>query len=60
MQLNEYALYKNDLLLDIGTIPHLSAKFRIKERSVRFYATPSYQKRVKKGLCLVKIESEDE
>ena len=51
----EYALYKGDELLDIGTLEYLSKKYNIKKRSLIFYGTPTYQKRTsKKGKRLVK------
>lgn len=44
-----YALYKNDTLLDIGTIKELSEKFKIKENTIRYYGTPTYKNRGKKN-----------
>ena len=46
---NEYALYKGDKLLEIGTIKELSEKLDVKEKTLRFYATPSYYKRAEKS-----------
>ena len=41
----EYALYKGDELIIIGTIKEIADYLGIKEDSVRFYNTPSYKKR---------------
>lgn len=54
--MKEYALYKGDKLLDIGSLKYLSHKFNIKIRSLLYYQTPTYQKRTsKKGKRLVKV-----
>lgn len=52
----EYALYKGDELLGIGTLQELSKQFGVKVKSLLFYQTPAYRKRTseKKGKRLVK------
>lgn len=35
--MKEYALYKGDKLLDIGTLKELSDKFKVKTRTLLFY-----------------------
>lgn len=40
----EYALYKGDDLLDMGTLEYLSKKFNIKRKSLLFYQSPAYRK----------------
>ena len=52
----EYALYKGDRLLDIGTIEYLSKKFGVKKKTLLFYQTPSYRKRTseKNGKRIIK------
>lgn len=52
----EYALYKGDELLGIGTLETLSKEFGIKIKSLLFYQTPTYKKRTseKKGKRLIK------
>ena len=52
----EYALYKGDELLDVGTLEYLSKKFNIKKRTLLFYQSSTYRKRTseKKGRRLVR------
>lgn len=52
----EYALYKDDELLDMGTLDYLSKKFNIKRKSLLFYQSPAYKRRTseKKGRRLVR------
>lgn len=45
-----YALYKMNDCLGIGTIKELCKEFKIKEKSMRFYLTPTYKKRIKGNL----------
>lgn len=47
--MKEYALYKGETCLGIGTITELSKKFKVKEKTIKFYKTPSYKKRIKRG-----------
>lgn len=44
-----YALYKGDDILTIGTIKELSDYLGVKESTIKFYSTPTYRKRNKKG-----------
>lgn len=43
--MKEYALYKGDECLGIGTLEELSIKFGIKRKTLLFYKTPAYLKR---------------
>lgn len=54
----EYALYKGDELLSIGTIRELAEQFKVGERTILFYMTPTYQKRTSesKGRRLIKLD----
>ena len=45
----EYALYKGDNLIMIGTIKELAEAQKVKEDTIRFYSTPTNKKRDKKG-----------
>ena len=56
--MKEYALYKGDKLLDIGTLKELSDKFKVKTRTLLFYQTPTQSKRTSKnkGRRLIKLE----
>ncbi len=43
----EYALYKGEELLAIGTKKELAEKFNVKESTITFYMTPTKLKRSK-------------
>lgn len=45
----EYALYKGEELLAIGTKKELAAKFNLKERTVGYYGTPAHKRRSEKS-----------
>lgn len=45
----EYALYKGDECLGIGTIKELAQKFNVKEKTISFYSSPAYLKRREKS-----------
>lgn len=54
-----YAMYKGEQCLAIGTIIQLSKELGVSIQTIRFYLTPSYKKRVKKGKNrreLIKVE----
>lgn len=62
--MKEYALYKGDELLSIGTISEIAEEQNIKERTVKFYKTPIYEKRIKsrkskKARILIEIEESE-
>lgn len=48
-KIKEYALYKDDDLLALGTIGEIAKELKILEQTVRTYMTPSYQKRTKRS-----------
>ncbi len=56
----EYALYRGDDMIAIGTIAELAKARGVKEDTIRFYGAPIYQKRGRgtngKRLALVKLE----
>ncbi len=56
--MNEYALYKGDELLDVGTLEYLVKKFNVKIKTLLFYQTPTQKKRTSenKGRRLVRLE----
>lgn len=55
----EYALYQGDELLIIGTIDEIAKSRGLKKRKYVFdYGTPSYAKKTKNGLKLIKLEDE--
>lgn len=45
MPVKEYALYKGENMLAIGTLQEIANEMKIKINSVRYIKTPSYQKR---------------
>ena len=48
----EYAIYKGDKFLDIGTAEELAKKFNVTANNIRFLSTPSAKKRRKnKKIC---------
>lgn len=55
--MKEYALYKGDELLAMGTKREIAEQLRISVRSVTCYGTPSYAQRTseKNGRRLVKL-----
>ena len=44
--MQEYAMYKGDELLSIGTLREISQELNIKMNTLRFYLSPTYKKRV--------------
>lgn len=54
-----YAMYKGEDCIAMGTIIQLSKQLGVSIQTIRFYLTPSYKKRVKKGKNrreLIKVE----
>ena len=61
----EYALYKGDNFVDIGTISELSERYNISEKTLRWYSTPCYKKKLEnkkniKSYIVCKIEGEED
>ena len=55
--MNEYALYKGDELLAMGTVREIAKQLGIREKTIRFYGSPSQEKRSSnKARRLIKIE----
>ena len=48
-KLKEYALYKGENLLIIGTLKEIAKNQCVKEKTILFYKTPTYLKRRKKS-----------
>ncbi|MBC1815583.1 hypothetical protein [Listeria seeligeri] len=56
----EYAMYKGDNLLLIGTLTELADFKNVTRDTILFYMSNSYKKRVgDSGLCVIKIEDEE-
>jgi mannitol/fructose-specific phosphotransferase system IIA component len=47
-KLNEYAVYKGDSLIVIGTIKECAEHMGVLQKTVRYYLTPTYEKRLAK------------
>lgn len=47
--MKQYALYKGDTLLAIGTPLQIAYKMGVKLRTITFYKTPTYKRRRSKG-----------
>lgn len=45
--MKQYALYKGEKLLAMGTIYQIAEQLGLKYHSVYFYTTPCYKKRIK-------------
>lgn len=45
--MREYALYKGDECLAIGTIKEIAEKMNVKPKTISFYKTPVYKRRCK-------------
>jgi len=59
--MNEYAVYKGDEMLVLGTLEHCAKELNIKPENVLFYKTPTYLKRTTEetGRRLVVLKEED-
>lgn len=57
----EYALYRGDEFLDLGTVKYLAEKLNIQEGTIRLFATPSYRKKTEKSespMIVIRIEDD--
>lgn len=58
----EYALYKGEELLAIGKVDEIAEQMGVKEKTIQYYQTPTWQKRCKKEnskrRVLIKIEGD--
>ncbi|CAM3605350.1 hypothetical protein ERUR111494_02480 [Erysipelothrix urinaevulpis] len=58
--MNEYALYKGDDFITIGTAQELSDYLNVKKNTIYFLATPENKRRNKGNrLVVVKIEEDE-
>lgn len=44
----EYAIYKGDKFIDIGTAKELAEKCNVKPETIAYYSSPAYLKRLEK------------
>jgi len=63
----EYAIYRGEEFLDIGTAVDLSKKFEVSTATILFWASPTHLRRIKKKdgalgdqKIVIKIEEEEE
>lgn len=55
----EYAMYRGDQFIDLGTVTYLAEKYHKKKKSLKFLGTPSAHKRsTKNSLLLYRIEND--
>ncbi|HEL8941512.1 TPA: hypothetical protein U0G25_002771 [Listeria monocytogenes] len=55
--MTEYALYKGDELLLIGTLTELAEFKNVKRETILFYATPAYRRKTtEKALRVLKLD----
>ncbi|HDX9587611.1 TPA: hypothetical protein ROX98_000526 [Bacillus pseudomycoides] len=65
MSLKEYVVYKGESLICIGTIKECAQHMGVLPATVRFYMTPSYQRRLDKRkkarnyLTVTKLEDDE-
>lgn len=53
----EYALYKGDKLVVIGTVKEIAKKLDVSEKTVFFFGSPTYKKRTTENARrLIKID----
>lgn len=58
----EYALYKGDEFIDLGTIEELAERMGVAPKTIRHYQTPTYKKKGKDDFnrkVLIKIERDN-
>lgn len=60
-KIQEYALYKGEEFLCMGTAREIAEEMGIKKTTVYFYLSPSYKKRMKKnGKVLIRLDDEED
>lgn len=47
--MKEYAIYKGEEILTIGTAREIAKQLKVKESTVYFWSTPAYKKRTRKN-----------
>ena len=57
--MKEYALYKGEECLAIGTIKEIAEQMNVKIRTIQFYTTPTYKKRCKNSINRLTLISLD-
>ena len=52
-KLVEYALYKGDEFIDIGTKDYLAKKINVSEKTITFYSSHAHLRRIKASAWIV-------
>ena len=56
-KVKDYAIYKGDRFIDLGSVRYLAKKMNVKEETIKFYSTPTYQKRTGgRGYVVIRIK----
>ena len=56
----EYALYRGDEFIMVGTVAEIAEKQHVKENTIKFYASPCHRRRTKrKGYILIKVDDDE-
>lgn len=58
-RMKEYALYKGDKFIDIGTKEYLANLLNVRKETIEFYASPTQLKRNKDN-CYVVVRIDDD
>lgn len=58
-KIKEYALYKGDKFIDIGTKEYLAKLLNVRKETIEFYASPTQLKRNKDN-CYVVVRIDDD
>jgi len=59
--MKEYALYKGDTFIDLGSKKKLAERIGVKISTITFYMSPTYKKRgFENRYLVIKIEGEEE
>ena len=57
--MTDYAMYKGDHFIDLGTLTYLAEKYHKRQKTLKFLATPSAHKRsCQKSLLLYRIKED--
>lgn len=56
-KVKDYAIYKGDKFIDLGSVRYLAKRMNVKEETIKFYSTPTYQKRTGgRGYVVIRIK----
>lgn len=59
-KMKEYALYKGDKFIDIGTKEYLAKLLNVRKETIEFYASPTKLKRNRdNGYVVVRIDDDE-